>query len=154
MIFKKTFFILVFMAIASCEYQPILSKKDNYKISIDKIISNGDKGINRKIISFLSIEKEQKKNYQYDLNLISNKNIEIVAKDKAGNTTIFKITINVNLSLTDPNNQNKVYKNKNFIKSFTYNNMKNKFDLSQYVKSIESNLIDGIGMDISIFLSS
>ena len=43
-------------------------------------------------------------------------------------------------------------KDKNFISDFTYNNKENKFDLSQYQKEIEENLINKIIEKIYIFL--
>ena len=48
--------------------------------------------------------------------------------------------------------ENKIIKSKDFSSSFTYNNIENKFDLTQYQKSIELNLINKISEEIFIFL--
>ena len=97
--------------------------------------------------------RENNKNYTYNLTLISNKIIETVAKDKSGNTSVYKTTINVEFYLKDPNDQEEIIKQKNFSSSFSYNNIDNKFDLSQYQKNIEENLINKIAEEITIYLN-
>ena len=153
MIFKKISYILIFLLVTSCGYQAIYSEKNDSKISINKIELMGDKKINRKIISLAGLKKKNNKNYSYDLTLISNKKIEAVAKDKAGNTSVYKTTISVRFYLKDPNNQNQIFKEKNFNSSFSYNNITNKFDLAKYQENIEENLIGKITEEIIIFLS-
>ena len=83
--------------------------------------------------------------------LDSNKLIEIVSKDKAGKPSIYKTTVSVNVNLMK---ESQAFKKKIFTKSFTYSNMKNKFDLSQNQKNIELNLIDKITEDLFIFLNN
>ena len=43
--------------------------------------------------------------------------------------------------------------NKNFIANFSYSNKENKFELNEYKKTIEENLIKSISEKIVIFLS-
>ena len=80
----------------------------------------------------------------------SNKLLEIISKDKAGKTSIYRTTINVDLSLINKNN---VIKKKKFSANFTYNNIENKFELKQYQKNTEENLIKKISKEIFIFLN-
>jgi hypothetical protein len=47
-----------------------------------------------------------------------------------------------------------IFKEKVFLENFTYNNSDNKFNLSQYTKIIEENLIEKISKDMVIFLNS
>jgi len=154
MIIKKLTFILIFFLLANCGYEAIYLKKNISNISINKIILEGNKQINRKIITQANLSKNNNETYAYDLTLISNKTIESTAKDNSGNTSVYKTTITVKFYLKDPNNQNQIFKEKDFTSSFSYNNMKNKFDLSQYQKNIENNLINKIAEEIIIFLSS
>jgi hypothetical protein len=154
MIIKKLTFILIFFLLANCGYEAIYLKKNISNISINKIILEGNKQINRKIITRTNLSKNNNETYAYDLTLISNKTIESAAKDSSGNTSVYKTTITVKFYLKDPNNQNQIFKEKDFTSSFSYNNMKNKFDLSQYQKNIENNLINKIAEEIIIFLSS
>jgi hypothetical protein len=153
MMFKKINYILIFLLVTSCGYQAIYSEKGASKISINEIELIGDRKVNRKIVSLANLKKKNNGNYAYNLTLISNKKVESVAKDAAGNTSVYKTTIQVRFYLNDPNNQNEVFKEKNFSASFSYNNIVNKFDLSQYQKNIEENLISKITEEIIIFLS-
>jgi len=153
MIIKKISYLLIFFFLTNCGYQAIHSKKNNSQISINKVELIGNKNINRKIISLANLKKKNNQNYSYDLSINSNKTTESVAKDKAGNTSIYKATINVKIYLKDPNNEDQIFKEKKFSSSFSYSNIKNKFDLSQYQKNIEKNLINKISEEIIIFLS-
>ena len=74
-----------------------------------------------------------------------------VSKDKAGDVSVYRITIKVIVSL---NNKNGLIKKKTFSSNFTYNNRSNKSSLSQYQKTIEKNIITEITEDIYIFLNS
>ena len=149
---KKILFVSMLFLLSNCGYETIYSKKNSSNISIGKIENKGDKNINRKIMSLTNI-RENNKNYTYNLTLISNKIIETVAKDKSGNTSVYKTTINVEFYLKDPNDQEEIIKQKNFSSSFSYNNIDNKFDLSQYQKNIEENLINKIAEEITIYLN-
>ena len=93
--------------------------------------------------------KKQNQIEGYKLTINSNKTIETISKDSTGKTLSFKTKINVLVSLI---NEDKVYKEKNFTAEFVYNNIKSKFDLSQYQQDIEANLTDTIIEEISIFL--
>ena len=146
---KKNFLLLLLLILTSCSYEAIYSKKNLNEIIIQDFQLNGNKKINRKIVSYLNLKEN--KDSQYVLILDSNKLIEIVSKNKDGKPSIYKTTVSVNINLMK---ENKVFKQKNFTESFTYSNMRNKFDLSQNQKSIELNLIDKIIEDLFIFLNN
>ena len=146
---KKICFSMLFVTLASCGFEPIFSKK-NSEIVINELQLNGDKGINRKIISNLNIKEKNQSELGYILILDSNKIIEVVSKDKSGNASIYKTTLNVDIALRK---EDELIKDKKFNLSFTYNNIKNKFDLSEYQRNIEANLINKITEEILIFLN-
>jgi len=148
---RKICLLLLFFGLVNCGYEPIYLKKNDSNILIKKIDQQGDKRINRKIISFLNLKNDNNKANGYQLKLNSKKVIEAVSKDKAGNASIYKTTISINVSLS---NENEIFKEKTFVKNFTYNAMNNKFDFSKYQKNIEENLIDKIIEEIFIFLNS
>mgnify|MGYP006138665475 CR=1 FL=1 len=148
---KNIIILLLITTLTSCGYEPIYLKKNNLDLSIKDYELLGDKAINRKIVSLLNLKKSNKEKSWYTLKLDSKKLIESVAKNKAGDTTIFKLTLNIELILSQ---NDKLVKEKNFITSFTYNNIKNKFDLLQYQKNIEKNLIDKLSEEIIIFLKT
>ena len=77
----------------------------------------------------------------------------ILALDRA-NQIIKKICIShggFSGTVADPK---VIFKQKSFDSSFNYNEKESKFSLSQYVRIVESNLIDKISKDIRIFLSN
>jgi|TARA_B100000767_G_scaffold222081_1_gene210680 hypothetical protein len=147
MIIKKTILVILFLTLTNCGYEAIYSKND-LNLSIKDIQLDGDKAISKKIASSIKIKDDDNNGYQ--LKLKSNKLLEIISKDKAGKTSIYRTTINVDLSLINKNN---VIKKKKFSANFTYNNIENKFELKQYQKNTEENLIKKISKEIFIFLN-
>ena len=150
---KKLIVGIIFVALTSCGYQPIYSNKINSNILIKKIQLEGDKKINRKIILLANIKKNDQKN-SYNLTINSKKNTSITAKDKSGNASVYNTTISVELTLKEPDNSDQIFKTKKFEANFSYSNIENKFDLQQYKKNIEENLINNIVEEITIFLNS
>ena len=51
-------------------------------------------------------------------------------------------------------NNQKVIKERNFLKEFSYNNKENKFDLNEYQNRIENNLIDKLIEELIIFIKT
>ena len=148
---KKFTLLFIFIFLTNCGYQPIYLQKDNLKIFINEIDLEGDKKINRKIMELTNLKKKNNGKPSYNLKLISNKNIEIVAKDKFGNASIYKTTVTVIFSLED---QNEIFKQKTFSSNFSYNDIINSFELSEYQKTIENNLISKIAEEILIFINA
>jgi|TARA_B110000285_G_scaffold5474_1_gene5809 hypothetical protein len=146
---KKIFIALIIITLTSCDYEPIYSKKNSTNILIDKIELNGNKKIDRTISSALNLENSKIES-GYTLIITSEKKLEIVSKDKTGNASAFKTTINVKILL---NKDDEIFKEKSFGESFTYNNMKNKFELAEYQKNIEINLVNKISKEIFVFLN-
>ena len=139
---------MLLFTLENCGYEPMYLKKGTINTKIQNFQLEGNKSINKRIISSLSI-KNQGKASGYKLVMKSNKSLETVAKNAAGDAAIYKTTITVIVSIM---NGNKIVKDKNLISDFTYNNKENKFDLSQYQKEIEENLINKIIEKINIFL--
>ena len=148
---KKITLLLVIFLIWGCGYQPIYLKKNNSEQKIKTITLNGDQKINKIIINSLGIKEDRNLPTEYSLILKSLKKIDIISKDKSGNPTVYKTSIIVDFSLTE---KERIIKQKKFDSSFTYNATDNKFNLSQYQKNIESNLINEISEKISIYLRS
>ena len=87
----------------------------------------GNKNINRKIISTLSLRSSD--NFDYDeLIIISNKKIVETSKNSKGQVNSYRTEINVEFKIV---NNNEIM-NKKFSKDFSYNNLDNKFDLTSY----------------------
>tara|TARA_B100000787_G_scaffold170081_1_gene163879 strand:+ start:2860 stop:3312 length:453 start_codon:yes stop_codon:yes gene_type:complete len=148
---KKSLLLFLVFTLFSCGYEPLYIKKGPPSLKIKSIVMEGDKKINRKILPILDLKENENKETGYQLKLNSEKKTEVVSKDKIGNPSVYRTTITVNFDIFD---NNKIIKSKIFLTSFTYNSNKNKFDLSQYQKGIEENLINEIIEKIFIFLRS
>ena len=148
---RKIFYFLLIVALSGCGYESIYFNNNKLNLPIKEFELTGDKNVNRKIISILNLKKDNSKNTNYILRLDSQKLLETAAKDKAGNATIFKTSLKVKIQLTK---NGKLINEKTFDDSFTYSNSEDKFNLSQYQKSIEENLIDKISEKIIFFLSN
>ena len=138
------------MFVLSCGYAPIYQSDQKLNIKLDTITSSGDKSINREIVKNLEKYRDSDTNNIFDLSINSTKREDIVTKDKKGNATSFKSTLEVDINLI--NNSN----NKNFIKKFTkymsFNSKNNKFELDQYRLNLEKNMISQILQDINLYL--
>ena len=145
----KYFLLLLFLL--SCGYSPIYqaNQKSNFKLGV--IEYSGDKEISRSIIKNIERLKKNKTDNIYNVSLISSKKDVVATKDKKGNASSFKTTIIVDFYLDNASN-NKNFKKK-FIKETIYNSMDNKFELNQYKKNLEKNMISQILQDIRVFLT-
>jgi hypothetical protein len=150
-VIRKIFYFLLIVALSGCGYESIYFNNNKLNLPIKEFELTGDKNVNRKIISILNLKKDNSKNTNYVLRLDSQKLLETAAKDKAGNATIFKTSLKVKIQLTK---NGKLINGKTFDDSFTYSNSEDKFNLTQYQKSIEENLIGKISEKIIFFLSN
>ena len=146
---KKTIFIFL-LFLTSCGYQPLYSGKNTSEFLFNKIVLEGDRNINRRIISTLSF-KEVQDNFDYDeLIIISNKKIVETSKNSKGQVTSYRTEINVEFKIV---NKNEIIKQKIFSEDFSYNNLDNKFDLASYQDDVENNLVNKIIEELIIFVN-
>ena len=138
------------MFVLSCGYAPIYQSDQKLNIKLDTITSSGDKSINREIVKNLDKYKDSDTNNIFNLSINSNKKEDIVTKDKKGNATSYKLTLEVDINLSNISND------KNFTKKFTkdmsFNSKNNKFELDQYRLNLEKNMISQILQDINLYL--
>ena len=145
----KYFFVLLYLN--SCGYSPIyeLNQKLDFKLGI--VNFSGNKKISREIEKGLEKFKNNESQNIFDLDFVVTKKEIVVTKDKKGDPSSFKITIELDLDLTS--NSNGRTFTKNFIKETTFSSMDNKFELDQYKNNIEKNMIFKILQDVSIFFN-
>tara|TARA_B100000965_G_scaffold344296_1_gene314459 strand:- start:225 stop:674 length:450 start_codon:yes stop_codon:yes gene_type:complete len=146
---KKIILVLNFLLLVSCGYQPIFSSKTS-NFLIEEIIYNENDKISLKIRNNLTYLSNAE-NYirVIRLKLSSEKKIDISSKDSKGDPLVYKMTISTNIEIYS---NNELTMQKNINKNFSYKNTKNKFDLKQYEKTIENNLIETIKEDIILIL--
>ena len=130
--------ILIFF-LTSCDYKPIFSS-DKSSFKINKITIVKKNKLTNKVRNSLKNYKSKKivENI-YDIEIEAKDAIVIASKDSKGDPKIF--TMNISLSLKILKNE-KIIRNKNLEKSFSYNNNSNKFNLKKYEKNIQENLIN------------
>ena len=145
----KYFFVLLYLN--SCGYSPIyeLNQKLDFKLGI--VNFSGNKKISREIEKGLEKFKNNESQNIFDLDFVVTKKEIVVTKDKKGDPSSFKITIELDLDLTSKSNGRTF--TKNFIKETTFSSMDNKFELDQYKNNIEKNMIFKILQDVSIFFN-
>ena len=151
MIKKFSLAVLFLLFLNSCNYQPIYSSK-NVKFSIGEFQSTGNNKINKLLIKKLEIYKNDNLNTtKYNLNINSEVNKNISAKDKKGNPTTFALKIAFKIEVENSLGEKKL---KVFEESTSYENNENKFELKKYETSIKKNMIESINENIILYLQN
>ena len=146
---KKIFIFLIFL-MTSCGYQPIYLNSDKQNFKFSKISFEGNDKISKKIVNSISFEEVQTNQSLNELVLKSSYNIIETAKNSKGKVESYRSKILVNLKIM---NNNETIKERNFFEEFSYNTKKNKFDLIQYQKTIQNDLVSQVVRDINIYLN-
>lgn len=146
---KKILLIFIFF-LTSCNYQPIYVNKNLKNIEFSKIIIEGEKDINRKIINSLSLEENEFDDTLNNLLIESLYEIQETSKNSKGQVQSYRSIIKVNLIIK---NKKELVLKKNFLKDFSYANKDNKSELIQYQNDVKNNLINKIIEDITLFIN-
>ena len=147
---KLIFVVIALFMLNNCGYSPIYSSKNN-NFYID--ISQKDRSkLNSKIENNIKKFSNQNNESIIQLEISSNKKINIISKDKKGDPSRFSMIISLTINILNKNNY-EINKTKSFTEKFDYNNNSNKFSLKQYEKDIEDNLINKIIERSILYLS-
>ena len=146
---NKVIKILIFLFILQgCSFEPILINK-NFDFQFEDISASGNKKINEIIKSnLLSRSKGDKK---YNINLYSKKDKQIVSTDSKGDPKNYKLEIKVDYKVFI--NQNNIYEN-TAVKQATYNNITDKYELSQYENNITKILSENITEELLLSIKT
>ena len=139
---KKICLLVLVLFLTNCSgYKPIFSTKD-VNFFIDKIIITDNDKISYKIKNRLKpYSSENTNKIKINLNINSSKEVKIIAKDNKGDALMFNLIINSSIEILS----NDIIENKyKFVEKFTFKNQANKFELEQYKRSLEEELIDKI----------
>ena len=147
---KNFKYLFIFVFVLSCGYTPIYQTDQILNIKLDNVNSSGDKDINREIVKNLDKYRDSDTNNIFDLSINSTKKEDIITKDKKGNATSYKLTLEVDINLRNISNDKKF--TKKFSKNMSFNSKNNKFELDQYRLNLEKNMISQILQDINIYL--
>ena len=137
---KKIIFISLIIFLSNCAgYKPIFTS-DQTNFYIEKIEISDDSKHVRKLIKSLKPYSVDNGKQSITLKLDLNKQENVIMKDAKGDPASYEIKIELNVDVIMMDGTNKL----NFKENFTFNNQSNKFELNQYKKNTESNLIDKI----------
>ena len=138
---KKICIILILLLLNNCNgYKPIFSG-DTVNFYIGEVFNENNDRLTKKIIKKLNpyTTKNDKKKMNMSINSLLEE--KIISKDSKGNPLVYETKITMNVKLIENENDKQNFE---YIETFTYNNQSNKFELNQYKKNIEINLIDKI----------
>lgn len=150
-ILKKIIIILLStLYLTSCGFTPIYSKK-NLDFQINNIQFEGDREIKAVLLSNLSAYKTKKKDkYNYDLNIKSEKKVEIASKNTKGEATVYKININ---SIVEVFLDDKLLLTKHYNNSSIYSSEKKIIKMKEVESRNLSNLSSKLASEIILTLS-
>ena len=142
---KKIFIVIILLILNNCSgYKPIFSSKD-INFYIGEIIIKEDNKLIRNIVKNLKPYTIQNDKQRITLELDLNLKEAITLKDTKGNTVSEEMEIVLEVKTSLENNDQI---NFNFSEKFTFNNQSNKFELNQYKKRIQINLVEKIHQDL------
>ena len=137
---KKIILISLIIFLSNCAgYKPIFTS-DQTNFYIEKIEISDDSKLVRKLIKSLKPYSVDNGKQSITLKLDLDKQENVIMKDAKGDPASYEIKIELNVDVITMNGTNKL----NFKENFTFNNQSNKFELNQYKKNTETNLINKI----------
>ena len=150
-ILKKIIIILLStLYLTSCGFAPIYSKK-NLDFQINNIQFEGDREIKAILLSNLSAYKTKRKDkYNYNLNIKSEKKVEIASKNTKGEATVYKININ---SIVEVFLDDKLLLTKHYNNSSIYSSEKKIIKMKEVESRNLSNLSSKLASEIILTLS-
>ena len=152
---KKIFPFLLFIFLSSCGYEAVYSVKNriNYSFSVSELTLVGDRQVNLRIKQRLNkySNPDVEKQKSFSLEISSNSEKIIIAKDASGDATQFKNELMVIVKVF----MNGEYR-KNLIitENFIYNNNSDTSELRTYEKQIKNNLTGAVVDKILIKLAN
>tara|TARA_B100000242_G_scaffold194387_1_gene140248 strand:+ start:45 stop:497 length:453 start_codon:yes stop_codon:yes gene_type:complete len=148
---KKIFIVIILLILNNCAgYKPIFSSKD-VNFYIGEIIIKEDNKLIRNIVKNLKPYTIQNDKRRINLELNLDIKEAITLKDSKGNTVSEEMGIALEVKTILENNDQIKF---NFSEKFTFNNQSNKFELNQYKKRMQINLVEKIYQDLIIRLGS
>ena len=147
---KLIFVIIALFMLNNCGYTPIHSTNNN-NFYINVLQKNKSK-LNSKIENNIKKFSNENNENIIQLEISSNKKINIISKDEKGDPSRFSMMISLTINIYNKNNY-EINKTKSFTEKFDYKNDSNKFSLKQYEKDIEDSLINKVVERSIIYLS-
>ena len=145
---KPFIFLIFFLILSSCGYQPIYSTK-NLNFTIGKV-EKENTSLNNKFAKSINALTNRESDKKINIKIESDKKIRIKSKDSKGNTLVLELEINLKFTNLDSDNQVQ----QSLSRKITYNNSDDKFKLKEYENELEDILITKIIEDLINYLSN
>jgi len=145
---KPFIFLIFFLILSSCGYQPIYSTK-NLNFTIGKV-EKENTSLNNKFAKSINALTNRESDKKINIKIESDKNIRVKSKDSKGNTLVLELEINLKFINLDSDNQVQ----QSLSRKITYNNSDDKFKLKEYENELEDILITKIIEDLINYLSN
>ena len=145
---KPFIFIIFFLFLSNCGYQPIYSTK-NFNLTIGNV-EKENTSLNNKFARSINALTNRESDKKINIKIESDKKIRIKSKDSKGNTLVLELEINLRFVNLDSDNQTQ----KVLSRKITYNNSDDKFKLKEYENELEDILITKIIEDLINYLSN
>ena len=128
---------IIFLLLANCGYVPMYANQQDLDFNIKVISLEGEKDINVILAQKLNRYQVENKNKSYDVRIISDYEKNSLTKDETGNTTNFRLTLEINFTI----NINGT-KNLNFKETFDMKKDATLFDENNYENALKREMID------------
>ncbi len=145
---KPFIFLIFFLILSSCGYQPIYSTK-NLNFTIGKVEKENN-SLNNKFAKSINALTNRESDKKINIKIESDKNIRVKSKDSKGNTLVLELEINLKFINLASDNQVQ----QSLSRKITYNNSDDKFKLKEYENELEDILITKIIEDLINYLSN
>ena len=145
---KPFIFVIFFLILSNCGYQPIYSTK-NFNLTIGNV-EKENTSLNNKFARSINALTNRESDKKINIKIDSDKKIRIKSKDSKGNTLVLELEINLRFVNLDSDNQTQ----KVLSRKITYNNSDDKFKLKEYENELEDILITKIIEDLINYLSN
>tara|TARA_Y100000768_G_C23959199_1_gene674403 strand:- start:652 stop:1098 length:447 start_codon:yes stop_codon:yes gene_type:complete len=110
--FIKAGFIIIFLY--GCGYTPIFSNSNNTNLNINIVNLEGDKEVNNLISQKLSRYQKINSERNYNISAISNYRKDSLTKNTQGNTTNYRLSLEVSFITTINSNSRTIILNEKF----------------------------------------
>ena len=128
---------IVFLLLANCGYVPMYANQQDLDFNIKVISLEGEKDINVILAQKLNRYRVENKNKSYDVRIISDYEKSSLTKDESGNTTNFRLTLEIDFTINI-----KGTKNLNFKETFDMKKDAILFDENNYENALKREMID------------
>ena len=143
--FKKIFFVLIFINFSNCGFVPINNIDNNKNLKIQNIeIISGDRKINMSLQRNLKKYQQNNSENPFDIKITSSYEKTTISKNTAGASTTYQLKATVNFEIQYKN----LKENINYIETFNLDHSSDEFENRKYEDSVKENFANSISQKL------